>query len=287
MTLKHNSELRVMRILTRNWHEQFSAYELSRLSGVNVQSVYNAIAKLDKQNMLSRAGPKVGIKLWHPYAWGFKLLADSERLLCLPKKVQENILNLYRIYRDTYGIELYAAMLIGSAATDEMTEESDIDMLFIISKRKDFDFGAKRLFSKGKLNLVERTREQFEQAYLHGDDFTLAALRDGVLLADNDVLKPFFQKPLPPPSEETVLRREEYLERLRRRMFREQKMGDLEALVEAYKQFLIEATRVELLKRGQLPGTKRAIVGKMPKKRRKSYYSVTSGTVAKEVRNHA
>lgn len=286
MALKHNSELRVMRTLTRNWHKHFSAYELSELSGVNVQSVYNAMAKLDKQGMLSKVGPKVSIRLGHPYAWSFKLLADSERLLRLPKKVQENILDIYRIYRDTYGQNLYAAMLIGSAATDEMTEESDIDMLFIVSKRKDFDFGAKRLFSKGELNLVERTRKQFEQEYLHGNDFMLAALRDGVLLADNYVLKPFFQKPLPPPSEETLLRREEYLERLRRRMFREQKIGDSEALVKAYKQFLIEITRVELLKKGQLPGTKQAIIGKMPKKRRKSYYSVTSGIVAKEVRNH-
>lgn len=287
MALKHNSELQVMRTLTRNWHKQFSAYELSELSGVNVQSVYNAIAKLDKQGVLSKAGPKVSIRLGHPYAWSFKLLADSERLLRLPKQVQETILDIYSTYRDTYGQSLYAAMLIGSAATDEMTEESDIDMLFIVSKRKDFDFGAKRLFSKGELNLVERTREQFEQAYLHGDDFTLAALRDGVLLADSDVLKPFFKKPLPPPSEEALMRREEYLERLRGRMFREQKMGDLKALVKVYKQFLIETTRVELLKRGQLPGTKKAIIGKMPENRRKSYYSVTSGTVAKEVRNHA
>ena len=287
MLLERTSELRTMAALSANWHHDLSAYGLAALSRVNVQSVYYVIAKLDEKGLLQRAGKKIRLSFSHLYAWRFKLLADADRILLLPEGTQRTVAEVHAVFCDSYGEGLLAAVLIGSAARQEMTQESDIDMLFIVQKRMSMDFRRKGLLRRGKLNLVERTQQEFERDYLHGDDFTLLCLRDGLVLDDTGVLRRLCERPLPPPSQETGLRREEHCELLRQRLLREIRIGDREEAVRLYRQLLIEETRVELLKAGELPGSKRALIGRMPAKRQKSYNSASAGTVADEMLRNA
>lgn len=286
MRYEKRSEIAVLGTLARHWYEKLSAYELSKTSGINVQSVYEALEKMEKDGIIRREGPKAQIDFMHRFSWQFKLLNDMDRLMLLPKGVQESINSLHYTYRDHYQGDLLAAMVIGSAAADKMTKDSDIDMLFIIKERRDIDFRAKDIYRHGELNLIEKTLPEFGEEFHHADVFIIAALRDGIVLHDSDVIITFYQKVLPSPSWESALRRREHLVKVKERLMRELGDKDTERLVDLFRQYLIEMTRVGLIEKREIPGTKADIISKMPRERRKSYKEVTEKTVIEEAKRY-
>lgn len=286
MLLKRKRELAVLGALVRHWHPAHSAYEISELSKISPPRTYEALDLLEKLGLILRHNSKVQINFMHEYSWRFKLLNDMERLMQLPKKAQSAINDIFYVFRNHYGNQLLAAMVIGSAATGQMTESSDIDMLFIVKEKKEMNYRQKDIYRHGSLNLVERSLEEFTTEYVGGDVFTLSALRDGILLADADVLRPFYLKPLPKPDRESVMKKREHMVRIWHRMLRGLKDKDTKRLVELFKQYLVEMTRVELLEKREIPGTRTDIIRRMPPKRRKSYKTVTEKTVNEEVKQY-
>ncbi len=286
MLLERRREFAALEVLARQWHTPLSAYEIGGLSGVSPPRVYDALERLATLGLVLREDSKARIDFTQGYSWRFKILNDAGRLHRLPERVRRAIWDLYAVFRDHYGQNLLSAMVIGSAATGQMTAGSDIDMLFIVTERKEMDFRRKDLYRLGELNLVEKTREELEHEYFHGEVFILSALRDGIVLADADVLLPLFRKPLPQPGQESAMRRREHLVRVRERLMRELGSRDTARLVSLFRDYLIEMTRVELIERLEIPGTKADILGKMPKERRRSYKEVTEETVKGEVQRY-
>ncbi len=282
MLYRKTSEITVLETLARDWHETFSAYGLSGRSGVNVQSVYEALARMMRDGLVRRQGRRVQIDFTHRYSWQFKLLCDSDRLMRLPKAVQERIVSILSVFRDHYHADLLSAMVIGSAATDQMAEGSDIDMLFLVRERKEMNYQEKDLYRHGKLNLVEKTLSEFGEDFLQADVFVLSALRDGIVIDDSGALVTFYQRALPHPGPHAALREREHLVRVRERLVRELGGKDLQGLVDLFRQYLVELTRLDLIERGEIPGTRADIVSKMPADRRKSYKKVTAQNVRKE-----
>ncbi len=61
---------------------------------------------------------------------------------------------------------------------------------------------------------------------------------------------------------------------------------DAAHLVRLLRQYLVEMTRLDLIERGEIPGTRADIVARMPKERRKSYKAVTEKDVKEEAQRY-
>ncbi|MDO8656737.1 MAG: nucleotidyltransferase domain-containing protein [Nanoarchaeota archaeon] len=278
MILNHNTQLKVMQVLAKYWYKEFSAYELAKASGITAPMAYQSINTLTKYNILTKHQAKVKINFKTHFAYQFKQLYDTERFALLPAETQQKINHIYQVLQAEYHHNLLAFLIFGSVASGETTENSDIDILTIVTKKKDIDYKKRGLFALGKINIIEKDEREWESDYTAGHDLILNALMNGIILHDGDIIRNFLQRPLPSPSSEAILQKKERLGILKDRLLLLLKDQDYGRLEEEFKQYLIEQGRIILLEEGIIPSSKKDLLIRMKKiapKIYKTYHDVT------------
>ncbi len=263
MILNHNTQLKVMQVLAKYWYREFSAYELAAAANITAPMAYQSIKVLLRYNVLAKHQAKVKINFKTPFAYQFKLLYDAEKLALLPQETQQKINHIYQVFQAEYHHHLLAFLIFGSVASGETTTESDIDILAIVTKKKDIDYKKRGFFTLGKINLIEKDEKEVENDYTAGHDLILNALMNGIILHDSGIIRNFLQKPLPSPSSKTILQKKERLGTLKERLLLLLKDQDYGRLEEEFKQYLIEQGRLILLQEGIVPSSKKDLLARM------------------------
>lgn len=265
MLLEQNSEIKLMQILVKYWYKQFSTYGLAKEAKVTAPMAYKALEKFSSAGLIFRQDNKVRINFSNIFSYKFKQLWDAERFLSLSKNDQEKTLRILQVMESEYQQNLLGAMLFGSTAAGGKTESSDLDMLIIVTQRKEIDYEKRGLLSLGKINIIEKGKEELEKDYLLAHDLVLAALMNGIILTDTGIIHLLFSKPLPSPSNEIIAQKQERLGILKKRLFSLLKDGDYTCLVDEFKQYLVEKGRLLMLQNGQIPTSKAEILHQLKK----------------------
>ena len=272
MIISQNSEFRIMNLLAREWFREFSAYELAHESMISVPMVYKTIKKFLFFGLISNKKNKIKINLNNLFSYNFKILCDSERIYNLSKDMQEKIFFVFNIFKEEYSNNLLSFLVFGSVASNETTEKSDIDFLVIVKKKKEIDYKKRGLLKIGKINLIEKEKNEFESDYLLADELVLNALMNGIIVFDSGFVRFFLVKPLPEPSYESVMQKKERLTALKERLLILLKDKDYKNLVEQFKLYIIEKARVSLLEKGIIPRSKKFIISQL-KEIDKNFYN--------------
>ncbi len=289
MILNHNTQLKVMQVLAKYWYQEFSAYELAKASGITAPMAYQSIKALLKYNILTKHQAKVKINFKTPFAYQFKLLYDAEKLALLSTETQQKINHIYQVLQAEYHHHLLAFLIFGSVASGEMTENSDIDLLAIVTKKKEIDYKKRGFLTLGKINLIEKEEKEGESDYTAGHDLILNALMNGIVLHDSGIIRNFLQKPLPSPSSKTILQKKERLGTLKERLLLLLKDQDYGRLEEEFKQYLIEQFRIILLQEGIIPSSKKDLLTRIKNiapEIYKLYHTTTQKNIKSAVLHH-
>ncbi|MEK6927460.1 MAG: nucleotidyltransferase domain-containing protein [Nanoarchaeota archaeon] len=265
MIIEQNSELKVMRMLVRFWYRKFSAYEIAKESDVSVPMVYNIIEKFKEKGIVKQEDKKIRITFDNDFSYSFKVLYDSERMLDLSKEYQNKIKQVFNVFNSEYKENLVAFMVFGSVASNEQTENSDIDMIVIVKNKKEIDYRKRGLVSLGKLNIIEKEQTEFEEDYFLANDLVLNVLMNGLIIFDRGIIRFLLNKSLPSPSYEVIMQKKERLDVLKNRLFVLLKEKNNKELVEQLRKFIIEKARILLLEKGIIPSSKKYIIDNINK----------------------
>ncbi len=285
MIIEQNTELKAMNLLARCWYKRFSVYEIAKNAKISVPMAYNAVKKLEAKKVVIIEEKKVRLNLNNPFSYAFKMMHDSERLLQISEEDQNKISHVFNVFVKGYGGDLLSFMVFGSAASNEQTEKSDIDLLAVVRKKKEIDYRKKGLLNLGNLNIIEKGKNEFENDYFLANDLVLNALMNGIVLYDSGIVRFLLTKPLPEPSYDVIMQKKERLDILKNRLFALLKDENYKELAEQLKLFIIEKARILFLQKGIIPSSKRYIVdnlSKIDKQMRRDYLKVSEKN-AKEI----
>ena len=271
MIIEQNSEFKAMRLLTRYWYRDFSAYEISEEAKISVPTAYKVIKKLKIKSIIIEEKRRVKLDFNNIFSYSFKIMYDSEKILDLSKDEQSKVNHVFNVFKKEYEGNLLAFIIFGSASTNEQTKDSDIDFLVITGKRKDIDYRKRGLLSIGNLNIIEKKQNEFENDYLLANDLVLNALMNGIILFDNGLIRFLLNKPLPKPSYEVIMQKKERLDVLKERLFTLLKDESYKELVEQLKLFLIEKARILLLEKDIIPSSKKNIIDNIKRENKQLY----------------
>ncbi len=273
MIISNYSELRMMELLIKKWYESYSVYELSGQAGMTAPTAYKVIKKLLQKKIIVKEKSRIKVDFNNLISCNFKLFSDSDRLYQLNEKIVLRIINIFDIMRSEYGNEMLAFLVIGSAATGELHEESDIDLLLLVSKRKEIEYEKRGLLKFEKINIIEMEKKEFEEQYLSSNDFIIGALMNGMVLFDSGFIRFFLTRPLPKPSHEIIIQKKERLDKMKKRLLLLLKDRDYKNLINEFKSYLIEKARIILLQKGIIPSSKVDIINRI-RKIEKSLYEL-------------
>lgn len=282
MIVEQNSDLKVLRYLVKYWYNNFSIYEIAKGAKISPPTAYRIIKKLEAKKILFREGKRVKLNFDNPFSYSFKLMYDSERILNMNEEDQNKIKHIYGAYFAEYGSSLLGFMIFGSAAVNEQTEQSDIDFLVIVEKKKEFDFRKRGLLELGKINIIEREDKEIKKDFLAVNDLIINALMNGILIYDNGVIKSLLNKHLPTPTYEVIMQKKEKLIIIKDRLFSLLKEKNYKELTDQMKLFIIEKARILLLEKGIIPSSKKSIIdnlNKIDKQLFKDYSSLNKKNV--------
>jgi len=265
MLLNHNSELKVMQALTKFWYKEFSAYELAKEAKITAPMAYQAIKTIYKYQLITKTGAKVKINFRTLFSYQFKLLSDAGRLAELPTEIQQKVNHIYQVLQTEYQQQLLSFLIFGSVASGETTEKSDLDLLAIVTEKKEIDYHKRGILDLGKINLIEKTKTELENDYLLAHDLILNALINGIIIHDHETIRYFLQKPLPEPSDEVIRQKKEHLHLLKSRLLLSLKDQDYHSLEEEFRQYLVEKARIILLQERIIPSSKQDLLTKIKK----------------------
>ncbi len=271
MLLEQNSEIKLMQVLVKYWYKQFSVYELAREAKVTAPMAYKALEKFSSKGLVVRQDNKVKINFSNFFSYRFKLLSDAERFLSLSKDDQEKALRILQVMESEYQQQLLAVVLFGSSAVGEKTTSSDLDLMMVVNQKKEIDYEKRGLLSLGKINIVEIEKTEFEKDYLLAHDLVLGALMNGIIISDEGIIRLLLCKPLPSPSSEIILQKQERLGILKKRLFSLLKDEDYSRLAEEFKQYLVEKGRILMLQKGLIPTSKTDILRQLRKIDKEAY----------------
>jgi len=265
MIIEQASEIKAMRVLAKYWYKEFSAYSLAEEAGITAPMAYKAIEKLAAKKMAIKEGSRIRIDFNSQLSYTFKLFYDAERLSELPEDIQYKIGSIFNILKSEYKYGLLGFIVFGSTASGETTEQSDLDILSIVKEKKEIDYRKKGLLNMGRINILEKQADEFENEYLLAHDLILNALMRGIIVFDGGIIRFLMEKPLPQPSDEIITQKRERLEKLRSRLFISLKDKDYKELTEQFKQYIIEKGRVLMLQKRIVPSSKEHIVSFLKK----------------------
>lgn len=271
MIIEQNTEFRAMSLLAGKLYKSFSAYELAEGAKISVPMAYKILKKLEHKKIVVREDKKVKLNFSNSFSYAFKILKDSEKVLELSENIQARINYIFNIFTKEYGADLLAFIIFGSVASNEQTEESDIDILAVVKNKKEIDYRKKGILNLGELNIIEKEEKEIQKDYLLADDLLLNALMNGIIISDSGIIRFLLTKSLPGPSQDVIIQKKERLEVLKNRLFVLLKQENYKELAEQLKLFILEKARIIFLEKGIVPSSKKYIIDNLNKADKQSH----------------
>lgn len=260
------TQIGILEALCDQWFKYLSPSEIAEITELSISSIYESVKELIEKNIILEFNGRFKINFSNELAWGFKRLNDSSKLLKLPKDIQNKIFEIREKARLFYLSDLIAFLVFGSAASLDITKQSDVDFLLILKERpKEANF-LNFLTSEDKnFHLIENDAGEFNNNYAEGDDFILSILKNHILLQGDDYIRYFLEKDLPIVSKKIIHDREVKLKKLKDKidalLFSEQPI-----LFEKVKEFIKLQCRVFLMKSNITPQSNKELLEYMKEK---------------------
>lgn len=251
MMLSSPAEIRVLRQLCNKPFTCFSINEISRLAGISNVWAYRVAKKIKR--LLDKGR---GIKLDYSMlvCKRLKLLFDAEYLEMLDKELKGKVFKIAE--KVIFEMTPRSVVLVGSAASGNHNEKSDIDFL-VICEKKDAPYFE-------NYNLVSLTEDEFKDKYIKGDDFAVSSLLSGRVLLDNNFFMNFLESPLPFFSKDAIQEKIKFCEALEERIYALLRINDKKSEEELL-YLALQSARIILLKNKIVPGAKNEIAGQVRK----------------------
>lgn len=173
-----NETYHILKILIKNQEEKFSIRKLSILRKINYKSAYNAIMKLNKENIikLEKFGNTMNCsfnKNFNPLV--FEVEYDRREKLLKNK-------NFKVIYKNLNELKFsFVALLFGSYASGKPRKSSDIDFLVISENEKEIENIISLIPLNIHLTLVSN-REFFDMATSKKFNVVNEAMKKNIIL---------------------------------------------------------------------------------------------------------
>jgi len=245
MIIERESEIKVLRNFYDNPFDYFSIAEISKKTMISRNWIYKIINKFEKNKILLKSGKKYKLDFANLFCKRLKLLFDSEYLICLNKKLSDDIFNIAN--KLIFELNPKSIVLVGSIASGKQKKESDIDVLVIGRNKK--------IPSFNNCNLIILNENELKEKYLKGDDFVISALLFGKIVFDQDVFIKLFESNLPRFSQEIIQEKIKYCEKLEERIYALLKTDEKKAKEELL-YLALQTARIILLKNKIYPKSK-------------------------------
>lgn len=230
-----------------------SREHLVHKAGVSTASFYRTMKPLIHDGLVEENEGRYTLPFSNFHNYRYKLWRDSHRLYRLPSLIRDYILDLrLRVLQDQ-GSNLLALWLVGSAAQDQMHDQSDLDLLAVLETEPEIYHP----LGQFEMNFVTMDRPLFEEKFREREGFVLTALRYGLLLHDNNFARPYLTESV--SSEIDVsrfYRDEEVLDYLKDRIFSFLKLKDELEVRKSLSSYAVNLGRLILRLYGVLPAGK-------------------------------
>lgn len=258
MIPKNPTTLRLMEALLAAGSQGAHRESLVRLAGISTASFYRSVEPLLAADLVHEQGGHFMMPLERPYNYAFKLWHDQDRLQQMGPGMRAQIASILEQLRPELGENILCLWLVGSAAHQTTTEASDLDLLAMVKKSREYPLRAGRA-----VQLTTLTRAQFRQLHREGDGFLRSALQHGLVLWDGGFAQPFYARPDRRPARRSLREREERLEKLRRHLLFIIGHDALEEGRDVLSRLAVGTGRLMLERLGELPAGKRDLVDGM------------------------
>jgi hypothetical protein len=193
-------------------------------AGIVTSTFYRILKPLMQNGLIVQVGDRYHLPLGNLHNFRFKLWHDASQLYQLAPPDRGAILDILAHARHHLGDNLKVLWLVGSAASDTLTADSDLDFLALVGEETLYHPASQR-----PVNFVVMTQVGFDAERAQGDDFVLAALRSGLVLFDGGTAQAIYEKaPTIALSIDQRHQAEAGIERQHKRLFHfvEAKAGD-------------------------------------------------------------
>lgn len=165
---------------------------LQQKTGLGKTTFYRVLKPLLSRGVVRENGSLYRMPLDTPYNFLFKRLHNMERIEELHQLDRDRVLSVVDHAKAHLEGHLLALWLVGSAAHQTMTPDSDLDFLAVTDE--EIEYLPSLAYA---VHFVTMTEEEFRARWGEKNDFILTALRHGLLLEDRGFAQEFYLQPLP------------------------------------------------------------------------------------------
>jgi Nucleotidyltransferase domain len=192
MILENPSTVKLLGVLVEFGQRGATRELLQQKTGMGKTTFYRVLKPLLVRGIICEEGSLYRMPLDNPYNFLFKRLYSMEKIDELSQLDRDRILSVIDHAKAHLQRHLLALWLVGSAAHQTMTKESDLDFLAVLDEETEYlpDLAY-------DVHFITMTEEEFRTRWREKNDFILTALRHGLLLEDKGFAQEFYLQPLP------------------------------------------------------------------------------------------
>lgn len=192
MILENPSTVKLLGALVEFGQRGATRELLQQKTGLAKTTLYRALKPLLSRGIICEEGSLYRMPLDNAYNFLFKRLHSMGQVDELPQRDRDRVFSVIDHAKAHLQGHLVALWLVGSAAHQTMTKQSDLDFLAVIDK--DVEYLPDLAYD---VHFITMTEEEFKARWREKNNFLLTALRHGLLLEDKGFAQEFYAQPLP------------------------------------------------------------------------------------------
>jgi hypothetical protein len=193
MILENPSTVKLLGVLVEFGQRGATRELLQQKTGMGKTTFYRVLKPLLVRGIICEEGSLYRMPLDNPYNFLFKRLYSMEKIDELSQLDRNRVLSVIDHAKSHLERHLLALWLVGSAAHQTMTKESDLDFLAVLDD-EEVEYLPDLAYD---VHFITMTEEEFRARWREKNDFILTALRHGLLLEDKGFAQEFYLQPLP------------------------------------------------------------------------------------------
>jgi hypothetical protein len=193
MILENPSTVKLLGVLVEFGQRGATRELLQQKTGMGKSTFYRVLKPLLVRGVICEEGSLYRMPLDNPYNFLFKRLYSMEKIDELSPLDRNRVLSVIDHAKAHLQRHLLALWLVGSAAHQTMTKESDLDFLAILDD-EEIEYLPDLAYD---VHFITMTEDDFRARWREKNDFILTALRHGLLLEDKGFAQEFYLQPLP------------------------------------------------------------------------------------------
>ena len=192
MILENPATVKLLSALVEAGQRGATRELLQQKTGLGKTTFYRVLKPLLSRGVVRENDSLYRMPLDNPYNFLFKRLHDIEKIEELHQLDRDRVLSVVDHAKAHLQSHLVALWLVGSAAHQTMTRDSDLDFLAVTDEEVEY------LPSLAyAVHFVTMTQDEFRARWREKNDFVLTALRHGLVLEDRGFAQEFYLQPLP------------------------------------------------------------------------------------------